>query len=94
MAGQLSLLVPYLGCGNETVRCGIVHILGALVAEVFSNAVSVPAFSTYTFPVSIVHILGALVAEVFSNAVSVLPVSTHTFPVKFVSDNVLLCTRS
>lgn len=41
VAGQLSLLVPYLGCGNETIRCGIVHILGALVAEVFSSAVSV-----------------------------------------------------
>lgn len=39
MAGQLPLLMPYLACGNESIRCAIVHILGALLAEVFAEAV-------------------------------------------------------
>lgn len=41
MSGQLSLLMPYLACSNEAIRSAIVHVLGCVVAQVFSTQVCV-----------------------------------------------------
>jgi hypothetical protein len=41
IACSLPLLVPYLACGNDSIRSAIVHVLGCLVAHVYADTVSV-----------------------------------------------------
>jgi hypothetical protein len=40
VSSHMSLLMPYLGCSTYSIRSSVVHVLAAVLAEVFSKQAS------------------------------------------------------